>query len=63
MQKLNDKRVIVLDGKNIEETTFVNFVAKIMPDLYEEEDTIFIKKTMDALYSKNTNSEGGNGTE
>ena len=51
MQKLGDKRIIVLDEKNKDISTFAGFVENVMPDLYEEEENAIIAQTMRKLYA------------
>lgn len=54
LEKLNalgDKRIIVLDEHDADLSTFVSFVTNVMPDLYEEEERIMVKKTMSVLFS------------
>ncbi len=50
LKALDDKRIIVLDQQNDDQSTFIGFVKKIMPDLYEEEDIEKILKTMNSLF-------------
>lgn len=51
LKALGDKRIIVLDEHNASLSTFVSFVKNVMPDLYEEEERIMVKKTMSVLFS------------
>lgn len=51
LKALGDKRIIVLDERNADLSTFVSFVTNVMPDLYEEEERIMVKKTMSMLFS------------
>lgn len=51
LKALDDKRIIVLDEHNADLSTFVSFVTNVMPDLYEEEERIMVKKTMRVLFS------------
>lgn len=51
LKALGDKRIIVLDEHNADLSTFVSFVTNVMPDLYEEEERIMVKKTMSVLFS------------
>lgn len=45
-----DKRVIVLEETDLNQTAFVNFVKDVMPDLYEEEEQLVIAQTMATLF-------------
>lgn len=50
LRALQDKRIIILDETDHNQSTFIGFVDKIMPDLYEEEENELIVKTMQSLY-------------
>lgn len=50
--KLGDKRIIVLDQKDKKQSTFVNFIKEIMPDLYEEEENKIVSETMKNVYEQ-----------
>jgi len=50
LRELEDKRIIILDQEDTEQTTFTGFVNNIMPDLYEEEENEDIAETMQKLY-------------
>lgn len=63
LKKLNDSRIIILDSDNEKETTFTGFVKNVLPDLYEEDEYISLKKTMNSLYSNSNNDEVENATE
>jgi len=52
LRALQDKRIIILDETDINQSTFIGFVDKVMPDLYEEEENELIIKTMQTLYEK-----------
>lgn len=52
LRALEDKRIIILDQEDAEQTTFTGFVNNIMPDLYEEEENEVIAETMQKLYPK-----------
>lgn len=54
LRALGDKRIIILDQEDAEQSTFVNFVNQIMPDLYEEEELSYVSETMQKLYPSNT---------
>lgn len=47
---LKDKRIIILDESDTEQSTFIGFVDKVMPDLYEEEDNEIISETLNKIY-------------
>lgn len=49
---LKDKRIIILDETDINQSTFTGFTTNILPDLYEEEDNLMITETMQKLYPK-----------
>jgi hypothetical protein len=51
-EALKDKRIIILNESDLDQSTFIGFVDKVMPDLYEEEDNELIIKTMQAIYEK-----------
>lgn len=62
LRALGDKRIIILDQADPNISTFVNFVDKVMPDLYEEDELEYIAETMNKLYPNDmvaveTNSE------
>lgn len=64
LRALDDKRIIILDSVDAEQTTFTGFVNNIMPDLYEEEENESIAETMQKVYASESdvqdiNSEGG----
>lgn len=50
LRALGDKRIIILDQANSDISTFVSFVDKVMPDLYEEDELEYIAETMNKLY-------------
>ncbi len=50
LKALKDKRIIILNETDINQSTFTGFVTNILPDLYEEEDNLMIIKTMQELY-------------
>ena len=54
LRALGDKRIIILDQADPNISTFVNFVDKVMPDLYEEDELEYIAETMNKLYPLNT---------
>lgn len=49
LRTLKDNRIIILDQKDKERSTFVGFVKNIMPDLYEEEEMQMIVNTQEKL--------------
>ena len=54
LKTLGDKRIIILDQTDADQSTFVGFVDKIMPDLYEEDEMIYITEALEKIYpSKN----------
>ena len=55
LKSLGDKRIVVLDERDPELSTFTKFVENVMPDLYEEEENKFIAETMKMLYPDGTN--------
>lgn len=50
LRALQDKRIIILDETDINQSTFIGFVDKVMPDLYEEEDNEIINETLNKIY-------------
>ncbi|MGV8019143.1 MAG: SIR2 family protein [Ignavibacteria bacterium] len=52
LRNLDDKRVIILEETDINQSTFIGFIDNIMPDLYEEEENEVIANTMQCLYKK-----------
>ena len=50
LKALGDKRIIILEQSDADQTTFTGFVNNIMPDLYEEEENEAIAETMLKLY-------------
>lgn len=63
LKKLHDSRIIILDSNDEKETTFTGFVKNVLPDLYEEDEYISLKRTMNSLYSDTNNNEDENATE
>lgn len=64
LKALGDKRIIVLNQTDIEESTFTGFVSNVLPDLYEEEENEIIIETMQKLYPKENSEPANNfGTE
>ena len=49
---MKDKRIIILDETDANQSTFIGFVDSIMPDLYEEEENELIVNTMQKIYEK-----------
>lgn len=58
LRALEDKRIIILDQTDASQSTFVSFVDKIMPDLYEQEELAYVTETLQKLYpsDESTNS-------
>jgi len=52
LKVLKDKRIIILDETDGNQSTFIGFVDNIMPDLYEEEENEVIANTMEKIYEK-----------
>lgn len=50
LRALKDKRIIILNEEDTDQSTFTGFVTNILPDLYEEDDNQMIIKTMQELY-------------
>jgi hypothetical protein len=50
LRKLKDKRIIILDVSDSNQSTFIGFVDNVMPDLYEEEENEAIAETLQKLY-------------
>lgn len=53
LRKLKDKRIIIIDETDSNQSTFIGFIDNVMPDLYEEEDNEVIASTLEKLYEKN----------
>lgn len=52
LRKLNDKRIIIIDETDSNQSTFIGFIDNVMPDLYEEEENEAIANTMEKIYEK-----------
>ena len=52
LKALKDKRIIILDETDENQSTFIGFVDSIIPDLYEEEENEVIANTMQKIYEK-----------
>lgn len=50
LEAFKDKRIIILPEANKEISSFCGFTQNIMPDLYEDDENIMIKETMQKLY-------------
>lgn len=50
LRKLNDKRIIIIDETDSNQSTFIGFIDNIMPDLYEEEENEVIADTLEKIY-------------
>lgn len=65
LRKLNDKRIIIIDESDSNQSTFIGFIDNVMPDLYEEEENEVIANTLEKLYEKTSapNAESNLATE
>jgi len=54
LRKLNDKRIIIIDEADSNQSTFIGFIDNVMPDLYEEEENEIIANTMQKIYEKSS---------
>jgi len=52
LRKLNDKRIIIIDEADSNQSTFIGFIDNVMPDLYEEEENEVIATTLKKIYDK-----------
>jgi len=52
LRKLNDKRIIIIDEADSNQSTFIGFIDNVMPDLYEEEENEVIANTLERIYKK-----------
>ena len=52
LRKLNDKRIIIIDEADSNQSTFIGFIDNVMPDLYEEEENEAIANTLEKIYEK-----------
>lgn len=57
LKALEDKRIIILDQADNVQSTFVGFVDNIMPDLYEEDEMIYVAETMEKIYPIKKNDQ------
>lgn len=57
LKALGDKRIIVLDEDDVSMSTFSGFVTNILPDLLDEDDTLMITETMQALFPQSQDTE------
>ncbi|WP_312822696.1 SIR2 family protein [Epilithonimonas sp.] len=57
LQALGDRRIIILDQTIADQSTFVGFVDKIMPDLYEEDEITYVAETMEKIYPAKKNDQ------
>lgn len=53
LKALGDKRIIILDQADNDQSTFVGFVDNIMPDLYEDDEMIYVAETLKKIYPSN----------
>jgi hypothetical protein len=51
LRKLNDKRIIIIDEADSNQSTFIGFIDNVMPDLYEEEENEVIANTLEKIYT------------
>ena len=63
LKALGDKRIIILDQTASDQSTFVGFVDKIMPDLYEEDEIVYIAETMGKIYPTKKNDQDVEGND
>lgn len=49
LKKLGDKRIVILDQGKKDQSTFVDFVKNVLPDLYEQDDAERIAETLSKL--------------
>ena len=54
LRKLNDKRIIIIDELDSNQSTFIGFIDNVMPDLYEEEENEVIASTLEKIYEKSS---------
>jgi hypothetical protein len=54
LRKLNDKRIIIIDEADSNQSTFIGFIENVMPDLYEEEENEVIANTLQKIYESKT---------
>ncbi len=54
LKKLNDKRILIIDEADNNQSTFIGFIDNVMPDLYEEEENEVIANTLEKIYDKKT---------
>ena len=54
LRKLNDKRIIIIDETDSNQSTFIGFIDNVMPDLYEEEENEVIANTLERIYEKDS---------
>ncbi|MFV0174356.1 SIR2 family protein [Empedobacter falsenii] len=60
---LGDRRIIILDQADSDQSTFVGFVDKIMPDLYEEDEIVYVAETMEKIYPTKKNDQDVEGND
>lgn len=63
LKALEDKRIIVLDQLDGEQSTFVSFVDKVMPDLYEEDELVYVAETLGKLYPPKNDTDTNVGSD
>ncbi len=57
LKALGDRRIIILDQTISDQSTFVGFVDNIMPDLYEEDEIVYVAETMEKIYPTKKNDQ------
>ncbi len=63
LKALGDKRIIILDQTVADQSTFVGFVDKVMPDLYEEDEIVYVAETMEKIYPTKKNHQDVEGND
>ena len=63
LKALGDKRIIVLDQRDEDQSTFVSFVDKVMPDLYEEDELVYVAETLGKLYPSKNDTDTNVGSD
>lgn len=54
LKKLDDKRIIIIDELDSNQSSFIGFIDNLMPDLYEEEENEVIANTLQRIYEKSS---------
>lgn len=63
LKALGDRRIVILDQAASDQSTFVGFVDKIMPDLYEEDEIVYVAETMEKIYPTKKNDQDVEGND